>query len=135
MLVEDSAKVREMTKSLLSGLGAEFVECADGREALAAYRQHQPDWVLMDILMSEVDGLTATRQITVAFPEARALVVTQFDSEHLRAAARAAGACGYVLKENLLEARQIIEAQTLATPSREPAKQAILGNQPPKEVQ
>ena len=111
MLADDSAKFREMTKSLLAGLGAEFVECADGREALAAYGQHQPDWVLMDLMTPGVDGLTATRQITTAFPRARVLVVTQFDGEALRAAAREAGACAYVLKENLLQVRQLIGVQ------------------------
>ena len=116
MLVDDSAKVREMTKSLLGGLQAEFVECADGREALAAYRDHRPDWVLMDLLMPEVDGLTATRQITGAFPQARVVVVTQFEGEHLRAAAREAGACAYVLKENLLQARQLIKGEAPLRP-------------------
>ena len=91
---------------------AEFVECSDGREAADAYREHQPDWVLMDIQMPEVDGLTATRQLTSAFSEARVLIVTQFEGQHLRAAAHRAGARGYVLKENLLQARELIEAET-----------------------
>ena len=71
MLVDDSAKVREMIRSLMVGLDAEFVECDNGREALAAYRDRRPDWVLMDLMMPDVDGLTATRQITGAFPGAR----------------------------------------------------------------
>ncbi|MCX6902982.1 MAG: response regulator transcription factor [Verrucomicrobia bacterium] len=111
MLVEDDAKLRTLTKSLLSDLPAEFVECADGRDALAAYRDHRPDWVLMDLQMPEMDGLTATRQITGAFPQARVLIVTQFEGQHLRAAARQAGARGYVLKEDLLQVRALIEAQ------------------------
>lgn len=116
MLVDDSAKVREMIRSLMVGLDAEFVECDNGREALAAYRDRRPDWVLMDLMMPDVDGLTATRQITGAFPGARVLVVTQFEGEHLRAAAREAGAWAYLLKDNLLEARQLIEAETGRSP-------------------
>jgi CheY-like chemotaxis protein len=112
MLVDDSDKARQLTRSLLRDLPAEFVECADGRAALGAYREHQPDWVLMDIQMPKVDGFTATRQITGEFPQARVLVVTQFDGAHLRAAAREAGACGYVLKDSLLQARELIEAET-----------------------
>ena len=111
LLVDDSAKVREMIKSLLAGLGVEFTECSDGCEALAAYRAGQPDWVLMDILMPTMDGLTATRQITAACPQARVVVLTQFESEQLRAAAHDAGAYAYVLKENVLQVRQLIEAQ------------------------
>ena len=116
LLVEDNAKVRELTKSLFSGMQAEFVECADGREALAAYREHQPDWVLMDLQMPEVDGLTATRELSGAFPQARVLIVTEFEGEHLRTAARRAGARGYVLKENLLQARELIEAEPRCEP-------------------
>jgi len=116
MLVDDSAKVREMIKSLMVGLGAEFVECDNGGEALAAYRDRRPDWVLMDLMMPDVDGLTATRQIIGAFPGARVLVVTQFEGEHLRAAARDAGAWAYLLKDNLLEARQLIEAEARRYP-------------------
>ncbi len=112
LLVDDNVKVRQLTKILLSGMHAEFVECADGREALAAYGRHQPDWVLMDIQMPGLDGLAATRELTGAFPRARVLIVTQFEGQHLRAAARQAGARGYVLKENLLQAREFIEAET-----------------------
>ncbi|MBI4325510.1 MAG: response regulator transcription factor [Chloroflexi bacterium] len=110
--MDDNAEVRQLTKILFSGMQAEFVECADGREALAAYREHQPDWVLMDIQMPAVDGLTATQQITRAFLQARVLILTQYDGQHLRAAARQAGARGYVLKENLLQARELIAAET-----------------------
>ncbi len=112
LLVEDSVKVRELTKSLFDGIEIEFVDCADGNEALAAYREHQPDWVLMDIQMPGMDGLTATRHITTAFPKARVLIVTQFDGQHLRSAASQAGARGYVLKEHLYQVRDILEAET-----------------------
>ncbi|MGH9838430.1 MAG: response regulator [Blastocatellia bacterium] len=85
-----------------------FTECSDGVQALDAYRQHHPDWVLMDIKMKEMDGLAATRQIKAAFPQARIVIVTGYDDARLREAARSAGACAYVHKENLLELRQIL---------------------------
>jgi DNA-binding NarL/FixJ family response regulator len=56
--------------------------------------------------MEHVDGLTATQQITRAWPSARVLVVTTYTDEDLREAAYRAGACGYVSKENLLEIRR-----------------------------
>ena len=73
LIVEDSAQMRRMMKSLVSDLATELYECAAGAGALSAYREHRPDWVLMDIKMKEIDGLAATRQIKVAFPETRVL--------------------------------------------------------------
>lgn len=84
-------------------------ECDDGAEALAAYKQHRPDWVLMDIEMSRMDGLTATRNIVQAYPDAKVVIVSKHDNEYIREAARDAGACGYVLKENLMAIRELLE--------------------------
>ncbi len=109
LLVEDNEPMRLLTKKLLGDLAETFVECDDGAQALAAYRQCQPDWVLMDIKMNEMDGLAATRQIKAAFPEARIVIVTGYDDARLRAAAKSAGAFAYVHKENMLELRRILQ--------------------------
>jgi len=58
--------------------------------------------------MHSVDGLAATRQIKAAFPEARIVMVTSFDDQNLRDEAQLAGACGYVLKENLADLVKIM---------------------------
>jgi len=100
--------MRETIKSSLRGLDATFFERDDGIQALAAYREHNPDWVLMDLHLKKMDGLTATGQIKSAFPEARIVIVTNYDDVVLREAATNAGACGYVLKENLLELRALL---------------------------
>ncbi len=73
----------------------------DGAEALDAYHRCLPDWVLMDIEMEEVDGITATREILLSYPRARVVIVSKYADDQTREAARKAGACGYVLKENL----------------------------------
>jgi DNA-binding NarL/FixJ family response regulator len=78
-------------------------ECGDGDDILSCYSLQRPDLVLMDIRMDEVDGIQATRQIIAADPAAKVVIVTDYDDEALREAAMAAGARGYVLKENLLE--------------------------------
>jgi DNA-binding NarL/FixJ family response regulator len=62
--------------------------------------------------MKEVDGITATREITAADPHARIVIVTNHDDPGLRDAAERAGACGYVLKENLLEVRRLLQTAT-----------------------
>jgi two-component system chemotaxis response regulator CheY len=108
LIVEDSEPMREMIKKLVGDITDGFTECVDGAQALEAYRQHRPDWVLMDIKMEEMDGLMATRQIKAAFPDARIIVVSGYDDAKLRASAHSAGACAYVRKENLLELRRIL---------------------------
>lgn len=103
LIVEDHPGVRKVIRNLVASVAREICECADGAGALALFRLERPDFVLMDIQMEGVDGLTATRQITVADPTARVIIVTDHDQPDLREAAYQAGACGYVLKENLLE--------------------------------
>ena len=103
MIVDDNAEMRRVIRRIVSGIATEIVECEDGNEALAAYTRTRPDWVLMDIEMSGVDGITATRLITTAYPDARVIIVTNHHHEQYRQAASECGACGYVLKENLLD--------------------------------
>jgi len=93
--------VRRLIKSLLVGLASEIHECGDGTEALAAYNCQRPDFVLMDIQMKVMDGITATRRIREADPTARIIIVSDYDQPDLQEAADKAGACGYVIKENL----------------------------------
>jgi two-component system NarL family response regulator len=109
LIVEDHAEMRELLKSLVSPLAGAVHECGDGAEALSAYALSQPDWVLMDIEMKGMDGIAATRRIKAAFPQARIVIVTNHDEAELRESARAAGAVEYVLKENLLDLRRLLQ--------------------------
>lgn len=108
LIVDDSPRFRELIRSILADVVDEFHECADGDEAVAAYGASHPDWVLMDFKMARLGGLEATRRIVAAHPAARVLIVTAYDDSHWRAAAIEAGACGYVLKDNLLDVRREI---------------------------
>ena len=110
LIVEDKPEMRCLLKQLVSDLAAVIVECADGEEAVAAYAVEQPDWTLMDVRMERLGGIEATRRIRAAWPEARILIVTEYDDQHWRTAARQAGACGYVLKDDLLEVRRRLHA-------------------------
>lgn len=101
--------MRRTIRRVVSEFAREINECEDGAEALSTYEKHQPDWVLMDVEMREKDGLTATREICASFEDAKIVVVTNYGDAATREAARKAGACGFVLKENLLELRGIIE--------------------------
>jgi CheY-like chemotaxis protein len=106
LIVEDNDRMRRMIRSLVADIADPIYECEDGTEALDAYTVLRPDWVLMDLQMQRLGGLEATRRIRAAWPEARILIVTDYDDQDCRAAARQAGACGYLLKDDLLEVRR-----------------------------
>jgi DNA-binding NarL/FixJ family response regulator len=108
LIVDDSRPMRELIKMTLAGVAEVVGECADGADALACYEEVRPDWVLMDWEM-RTDGLTATRRIVAAHPEARILIVTQHDDEELSAAATEAGARGFVLKHDLLALQTLLK--------------------------
>ena len=108
LIVDDNARVRWLIKTMIEDLAKQFWECSDGIEALDAYSAMQPDWVLMDIKMDRMDGIVATKRIKAIFTEAKIIIVTDYDDAGLREAAFQAGACGYVIKEDLHSLRQVL---------------------------
>ena len=108
LIIDDNPRVRSLIKGELAELDAEFYEGSDGQEAFELYGKHQPEWVLMDWQMKEMDGITATKQIIKQFPTAYICMVTSFDSEHLKKEARQAGASNFVLKDDLSPLREIL---------------------------
>jgi CheY-like chemotaxis protein len=108
LIVEDNQPMRDLIRSIVSDLAGHVTECVDGAGALSAYARCRPDWVLMDIRMKEMDGISATQQIKASYPDANIMIVTDYDNQNMREAARKAGACEYVTKENLLDLRRIL---------------------------
>jgi len=114
LIVDDNASARRLIRTIVAGVATQIHECEDGAEALEAYIAHRPDFVLMDLAMERTDGITATRQLKTADPAARIIIVTQYDQADLREEAQAAGACGYVRKENLLEVVRLLQEGTMS---------------------
>jgi DNA-binding NarL/FixJ family response regulator len=124
LVVDDQWMVRTGLRMLLaSEPGIEVVgEAGNGREAVAQAARLQPDVVLMDIRMPELDGLEATRRILAADTSARVLVLTTFNLDEYVFEALGAGASGFVLKddppEQLIAAvRTIACGEALLSPS------------------
>jgi DNA-binding NarL/FixJ family response regulator len=114
LLVDDQALVRSGFRLILETRSDMEVvgEAEDGLEAVALARQLQPDVILMDVRMPNVDGIEATRRIVDGGSEARIVVLTTFDADEYVYDAIRAGASGFLLKDvrptDLIEAIRLI---------------------------
>ncbi len=101
VLVDDHSVVRSGLRAFFELLDdMEIVgEAANGREAVAAVTALQPDVVLMDLLMPEMDGIEATAEIKRLRPETEVIALTSFIEEGKVTAVLEAGASGYLLKD------------------------------------
>ena len=124
LLADDQELVRSGFRLILDlADGIEVVgEAADGREAVRLAKELQPDVVLMDVRMPELDGIEATRRLRQAGVEARVLVLTTFDLDEYVYAAVRAGASGFLLKdaprEQLVTAvRTVARGEALLAPA------------------
>ena len=110
LIADDHAVVRQGLRTFLELQDdIEVVaDVADGEAALLAAQEHEPDVVLMDLVMPGIGGVEAIRGLREARPEARVLVLTSFlDDEKLFPAVRA-GAAGYLLKD--VEPAELVRA-------------------------
>ncbi len=106
VLVEDHPFFRLGVRVLLRGVpGYEVVgEAGSAREAFRLIDTVRPDLVLMDIVLPGMDGVVATREIVRRLPSVKVLIVSGHDDLHDVCDALAAGAIGYALKSESVEA-------------------------------
>lgn len=124
MLVDDHSIVRKGIRALIeTETDIEVIgEAGDGAEAVEKARTLQPDVILMDLVMPKMDGIEATRQVSVQQPPKRVLVLTSFAADDKVFPAIKAGALGYLLKDSgpdeLLQAiRQVHRGEPSLEPS------------------
>jgi NarL family two-component system response regulator LiaR len=100
MLVDDHNVVRSGLATFLRAYDdLELVgEAKNGLEALNLCRKKQPDVILMDLMMPEMDGIAATRAILKDYPDIKIIAMTSFEDEELVQGVLAAGAISYLLK-------------------------------------
>jgi DNA-binding NarL/FixJ family response regulator len=115
LIVDDNSGVRRMVRSIIGDIDPEIIECTDGGSAVEAYEKYRPDFVLMDINMLPVDGLTAMRTILEKHPDARIVIVSQHQDARTRETALTMGAHAFVGKEDLMSVRDLIE-EAVRTP-------------------
>jgi DNA-binding NarL/FixJ family response regulator len=100
MLADDHRMLREGLRRSMSDQGFDVVgEARDGDEAIRLAEELQPEVILMDVTMPEVDGVEATRQIRQQYPDIRIVMLTMHADQEVLAAAIRAGASGYLVKD------------------------------------
>lgn len=141
LIADDQALLRGSFRLLIDSEDDLTVvgEAADGQQAVTLTRTESPDVVLMDVRMPEMDGITATKQIS---ENTRVLILTTFDLDEYVYSALRAGASGFLLKDappdDLLKAiRVVASGETLLAPRvttrliaefvRRPARQVFQG--------
>jgi DNA-binding NarL/FixJ family response regulator len=123
LIADDHALFRDGLRSLLEARGVEVVaEAQDGRQAVEFAQRHQPEIVLMDLDMPELNGLAATRLISADLPSIKVIVLTASEDDADLFEAIKSGAQGYLFKN--LKAEQLIgmlEAVSRGEPGLTPA--------------
>ena len=100
LIVDDHQMVRMGLRSMLTAPGIEVVGEADGGQAaLAAIESMQPDVVLLDIRMPDMDGIAALEAVKAARPATRVIMVTTYRSTAYLLRSLSAGASGFLLKD------------------------------------
>ncbi len=124
MLADDHTLVRAGIHALLESMtGIQVVaEASDGHEALALIRTHQPDVVVMDIAMPDLNGLEATGRVVQEFPRVSVLILSMYTNEEYVMQALHAGAAGYLLKTGVtteleLAVRAAARGETYLSPA------------------
>lgn len=113
LIADDHGMIRQGLRAVVATRGDWEVcgEAVNGRQAVELSKQLRPDLVVLDVTMPELNGLDAARRILAALPHTRVLIQTMHDSEALAHEVVAAGARGYLLKNDAPELlAQAIEA-------------------------
>lgn len=108
LLVDDNDNIRRIMKDLYSPYFNEIVECTDGTEVVEQFSSINPDWTVMDIQMKRMDGIEAAEKVIHVEPNAKIILISQFDDVEIVSEARRSGAIAFVKKDSLENVIEVI---------------------------
>lgn len=107
LVIDDSEFVRNYVRDVLTDAGHEVLEAEDGNSGLNAYRTTNPDVILLDVLMPDIDGIEVLRTIRSEKDERPVLIMTGDDPGWARRTCEGYGATGFLSKA--LDADKLVE--------------------------
>ncbi|MDP9274765.1 MAG: sigma-54 dependent transcriptional regulator [Chloroflexota bacterium] len=120
LVADDDASIRSLLKQLLSDEGYSVVEATTGTEVVEKVKDTNPDLVIMDVRMPELDGIEALSKLKVSSPKTSVLIMTAFGSSNNAIRAMELGAFDYITKPFELDkishtVKRVIEYQDLTS--------------------
>jgi two-component system chemotaxis response regulator CheY len=119
LVVDDSGLSRRISRRILEAAGHQVDDAADGFSALDRYALQRPDLVLLDVTMSEMNGLEVLRQLRAMDPSACVVMATADVQSSTRAMAQTGGALGFVSKPLTAESVLPVISDALAAGGRQ----------------
>lgn len=98
LLVDDSMTVRFQCKKILLAYNYEVVEAENGETALEVFKKEEPDLTILDIIMPQMDGITALKEILKIKPDAIVFMLSTMGQEKMREEAKKCGAKEFIMK-------------------------------------
>lgn len=111
MIIEDNVKMRTLITKILENELPDLqtiILCDSGKKAIELYHKNNPDWVVMDIDIKNLDGLAATQRIIEIDQTAKIIIISQYDDAEYKQTAIEFGAVDIVNKDSLIQITRII---------------------------
>lgn len=129
LVVDDNPIDRQIAAACAAEQGLEAIHAENGVQALEMIKQERPDFVLTDLQMPEMDGLTLVRKVKDQFAGVPIILMTGYGSEQVAVEALQAGAASYVSKENLrqglMESLRIVQDAVAANRGRQQVRHLL----------
>ncbi len=109
LIVDDNATIRRLIRSIVAIETDEVQETSNRKTSLETFTSFRPDFVLMELQADCADGFGLAASIRSIDPKARIVIVSTYDDPVFREAAREAGACAYIVKEDLLALKKFLD--------------------------
>ncbi|MDP2939987.1 MAG: response regulator [Candidatus Omnitrophota bacterium] len=103
LIVDDEQDIREFAQNFFRRRGIDVLTAANGREALTIFEQENPDLILMDIRMDEINGLDVLAKIRQKNKDVKVIMVSGVEEKESMERAKSLGAIGYIHKPLVLE--------------------------------